>query len=218
MNIVNHNRISFAKTNIDTVLQRVSIIKRLFPNVESIAEICCGDCQRQFDIYKNHFNIKSYRGLDIDPIIVKKNNEKNINCICGNALENNIMQKFLDFDIIFFGPPLSDNCDGHTILKFNKVYPSFFDFLNLMFVELKYNGIINCICPRDTTFGDITWLYKEIKIKEPKLSLPIINYSYSNKTGNDEIHELRLKYVELWFSKNHDNLWEILKLGIQENL
>lgn len=210
MNIINHDRQSFAKTNTDSILQRVQIMQKLIPNVESIGEICCGDCLKQFHIYRNNLKIKTYRGLDIDPIIVKLNKERGISCVQGDALNAELLKSFLLSDILFFGPPLSMQCDGHAILNFDQVNPSFFDFLKLIYSELNYNGIVNCICPRDTTMGDISKLNTDIKKLVPSLSLPLINYSHSNKTGNDEEHELRLKYVELWFSKNHEDAWEVI--------
>jgi hypothetical protein len=61
--------------------------------------------------------------------------------------------------------------------------------------------------------GDITWLYNEITGLDKEVKVPLIHNSHSNRTGNDEIHETRLKYIEVWFSKKHENNWEILKLG-----
>jgi hypothetical protein len=213
MRTVNHDRNSFAKTNIDSIHHRISILRQLLPKVNTMAEICCGDCKRQYELYRKELGDISYRGLDIDPQMIKKNKANQIDCICGNALDAQVMKNFLHADVIFFGPPLSDHCDGHTLLQFNEVNPSFLDFLRLMYVDLKYDGLINCICPRSTSLGDITWLYNEITGLDKEVKVPLIHYSHSNRTGNDEIHETRLKYIEVWFSKKHENNWEILKLG-----
>ncbi|HMY65417.1 MAG TPA: hypothetical protein PL048_12700 [Leptospiraceae bacterium] len=211
---IDHSRKTFAKTNIDTVRHRAEIMKNSFPNVKSIAEICCGDCSGQYAAYMENFSLNSYCGLDIDPLIVKANLKRGIDCIQGSALDSAVMKKFISFDIIFYGPPLSENCDGHSILNFSQVEPGFFDFLNLMYNDLKYKGVVVCICPRTADMGDITQLYNEIRKSDSSVSLPLIHYSYSNKTGNGEIHELRLKYIELWFSNVHEDRWETVKSGL----
>ena len=123
------------------------------------------------------------------------------------------MSKFLDKDLLFFGPPLSSNCDGHAILNFDQVQPDFFSFLKLLYIELDYHGIINCICPKKTTMGDITKLYNSMKEIFPEIVLPIINYSYSSTTGSGVKHDSRLKYIELWFSNDHTDNWKTLELG-----
>ncbi len=151
---IDHSRKTFAKTNIDTVLQRVEIIKTLLPDVKTIGEICCGDCTRQFEIYKENFALSSYRGLDIDPFIVKFNLKKGIECLCGSAVDAGIMKNFINYDIIFYGPPLSENCDGHAILDFKAVEPSFLNFMKLIYQDLKYQGMIVCICPRTADMAD----------------------------------------------------------------
>ena len=111
--------------------------------------------------------------------------------------------------MIFFGPPLSIACDGHQILQFDEVRPSYSEFAKLLLAELKYTGLFICICPNTTTMGDISRLHHQIRKDRTEYNLPLIHYSYSTITGNDEQTELRLKYIELWFSDKHADLWEI---------
>ncbi|MFT3890801.1 MAG: hypothetical protein QM730_04135 [Anaerolineales bacterium] len=184
-------------------------MKELLPPVKTIAEICCGDCTRQFDLYSKHLDVRAYRGLDIEPSIVIENQKREIECYCGDALDKTILQKFTNDDVIFFGPPLSTACDGHQILQFDDVQPSYRDFANLLLGELNYTGILVCICPNTTTMGNIAKLHHQMKDHREKCNLPVIHYSYSTITGNDEPTELRLKYVELWFSEKHDDVWEV---------
>jgi len=39
--------------------------------------------------------------------------------------------------------------------------------------------------------------------------LRLIHYSYSSLTGNDNVTEPRLKYIEIWFSIRLNNEWEL---------
>ncbi len=203
------NKRSFARTNIQTILQRIALLKEFVPSVATIAEICCGDCTRQFDLYSQYLNVQTYRSLDIEPSIVAENQKKGIECYCGDALDKGTLQKFITDDVIFFGPPLSIECDGHQLLRFEDVTPSYVDFANLLLGELKYTGVFVCICPNTTIMGNIAKLHHDIQGFREDFHLPVIHYSYSTITGNDEPTELRLKYMELWFSDRHDDLWQV---------
>ena len=202
-------RKSFARTNIQTIHHRISIIRELFPETRSIAEICCGDCIQQHKAYQQGLSISSYAGLDIQPDIAALNRSRGIHCRCGDALDREILQEFIDFDLIFYGPPLSVDCDGHRLLNFQEVVPGFGDFSWLLLGELNYNGILVCICPRMTSMGDAVWLYKQIKELRKDVGLRLIHSSYSTITGDGEETGLRLKYLELWFSNNDEDSWEI---------
>ena len=68
----------FARTNCQTIDQRAAILRELLPSVSSIADICCGDCTRQREIYLQTLNLESYRGLDICPEIVEANQAKGV--------------------------------------------------------------------------------------------------------------------------------------------
>lgn len=207
--IPNLNQPVFARTNIQTIKQRISILKEILPSVDSIAEICCGDCQRQWQAYQKELGITSYKGLDLHPEIVKINQQKGIDCIGGDALAKSTMQQFQDFEVIFFGPPLSVDCDTHRLLGFSDVIPSYKDFMELMLNEIGYQGIIVCICPKTTTIGDIQWLYDQVKSSDHNWGLRLIHHSYSTLTGQDLVTESRLKYLELWFSNCLEDSWEM---------
>ncbi len=202
------NRRSFARTNAQTIAQRVALLRELVPGARAIAEICCGDCSRQYQAYTRELGVGTFHGLDLEPAIVAANREKGIECYQGNALDINVLQRFIGDDVIFFGPPLSETCDGHRLIDFHDVVPNYGDFIRLLLGELHYDGLLVCICPNSTNPGDITQLYGEICTIRPDANLRLIHKSYSTLTGNDEITELRLKYVELWFSSKLDDLWE----------
>jgi hypothetical protein len=202
---------TFARTNIQTLHQRVSILKKIYPSVDSIGEICCGDCQRQWEVYDSLLGISSYKTLDFLPEIVKNNQALEIDCICGDALNKLTMQLFSDLQVIFFGPPLSVDCDAHRLLTFSEVVPSYSDFMRLMVSEIGYKGTIVCICPKMTTVGEIQWLYDQIKSFSSKWGLRVIHYSQSTATGQDVLTESRLKYVELWFSSCLEDNWEVIE-------
>jgi hypothetical protein len=205
------NRVAFARTNPQTLNQRVAILRELLPDVKSIAEICCGDCSRQWEVYHRALDIKTYCGLDIQPEIAAANRAKGIDCVCGDALDRATLSRFRAFDVIFFGPPLSVNCDGHTLLSFHEVVPGFACFAHLLLGELLYSGTLVCICPKATTMGDVRWLYTRVKEQRQDVGLRLIHYSYSTVTGADVVTESRLKYVELWFSDHLDDMWEVRK-------
>jgi hypothetical protein len=200
---------SFARTNLQTIQQRAALLREIFPGVKTIAEICCGDCSRQNTIYGKTLRIERYAGLDIQPEIVALNRARGIECDCGDALDAAALLKFVDFDVLFFGPPLSEDCDGHHLLRFPEVIPGYAHFARLLLGELGYRGMLVCIGPRDTTLGDIQWFYRQIQDLHRGFGLRLIHKSYSTLTGNGEETEPRLKYVELWFSSRLEEAWEI---------
>jgi len=206
----------FARTNYQTIDQRVAILRELLPSVSSIADICCGDCTRQREIYLQTLNLESYRGLDICPEIVEANQAKGVECVCGDALDIDVLSQFQGFDVIFFGPPLSVDCDGHTLLGFRQVVPGFDEFLRLLFAELGYSGTVVCICPKSTTMGDAQWLYEQVRELRDDVGLRLIHYSITTLTGDGEITEPRLKYVVLWLSCRLTDLWEVRKSVMEE--
>lgn len=205
------SRQSFARTNRQTIAQRATILRRLAPGLRSVAEICCGDCSRQKQVYTDELGISQIRGLDLEATIVAQNRARGIDCYQGDALSIDSLRRFAQDDVVFFGPPLSEACDGHRGLDFDEVQPAYRDFARLFLGELCYDGLLVCICPKTTDMGSITRLYQDIRAYRPDVNLPLIHYSYTTLTGNDEVTELRLKYVELWFSSQHEDLWEVLE-------
>jgi hypothetical protein len=123
------------------------------------------------------------------------------------------LRRFISDEVIFFGPPLSEDCDGHRLLSFAEVRPSFADFARLLLGALHYGGALVCICPNTTTMGDITHLHRAIRDIRPDINLRQIHHSYSTLTGGNEITDLRLKYIELWFSSKLEDLWEVRESG-----
>jgi hypothetical protein len=202
-------RRSFARTNAETIAQRVVLLDEFVPGVGSIAEICCGDCSRQHKVYTSKLGVRTFRGLDLEPAIVAALQAKGIECYQGNALDVNVVRRFICDGVIFFGPPLSETCDGHRLIEFDEVRPGYADFTRLLLGELHYDGLLVCICPNTTNLGDITQLFYEIRAIRSDLNLRLIHKSFSTLTGNDEVTELRLKYVELWFSTQLEDLWEM---------
>lgn len=200
---------SFAQTNSQTILQRALLLKELFTTPISIAELCCGDCSQQFQTYSKELNLKRYCGLDIDLRVKKLNATNGIECVQGDVLDRKALQLFAAFEAVFFGPPLSVNCDGHQLFSFSEVTPSFGDLAKLFLGEIDYQGTLICICPRTTTMGDIIQFHKEIRAYRKDVGLRLIHHSYSTLTGGGEETELRLKYIELWFSIHPENEWEI---------
>ena len=210
-------RQTFARTNHQTVDQRADILRELLPNVKSVAEICCGNCTQQWEIYRRRLDLESYCGLDIHPEIVEANRARAIACVLGDALDKGVLSRFQGFDVVFFGPPLSVACDGHTLFAFREIVPSFDDFVRLLFGELSYDGTLVCICPKTTTMGDIRWLYEQTRELREDVGLRLIHYSYATVTGVGKVTEPRLKYVELWLSNQLDDVWEVRKSGAEKN-
>ncbi len=207
--IVPDIRHPFARTNIQTIRQRAGLLRELLPDVSSIAEICCGDCQAQYDIYRAELGIQRFRGLDLSPDVVALNRSRNIPCDCGNALDPSVMKVFLVFDALFFGPPLSIDCDGHRLIAFRDVKPDYFSFSNLLLHKLNYQGLLILIGPRSTTPGDAQWLDHHVRAICPNYRLRLVHNSYASITGLGEQTEMRLKYVELWFQAGKDSEWEV---------
>jgi hypothetical protein len=199
----------FAHTNIQTIQQRAGLLKELHPGISSIAEICCGDCQNQYNIYRAEFGIQRFRGLDLSRDVVALNRSRHIPCDYGDALDSVVMRSFLDFDAIFFGPPLSEDCDGHHLLSFRDVNPSYSAFAHLMLQELNYHGILVLIGPRTTTIGDVQWIDHQVYTIRPDYGLRMLHNTHSSVTGQEKTTELRLKYVELWYQINAQHQWEV---------
>lgn len=123
---------AFARTNVQTIAQRVTLLRELLPDVRAIGELCCGDCARQWAAYRQAFSGVSYRDLDIAPNIVAANQAQGIACTCGDVLDPAILRLFLGCDVLFFGPPLSQTCDGHSLLAFHEVVPTYTDSASLL--------------------------------------------------------------------------------------
>ena len=81
--------------------------------------------------------------------------------------------------------PLSEDCDGHRLLSFTEVRPSYADFARLLLGELRYAGTLVCVCPNTTTMGDITHLHHAIRDTRPDINLRLIHHSFSTLTGGD---------------------------------
>ena len=203
---------AFARTNAQTIAQRVTLLRELLPTVRTIGELCCGDCARQWTAYRQAFPDVSYHGLDIAPHIVAANQAQGIACTCGDVLDPATLRQFLACDALFFGPPLSQDCDGHNLLAFHEVVPTYADFVRLLWGDLGYQGTLVCICPNTTTMGDAQRLYAQTRIARPDVNLRLLHYSYATLTGHDEVTPLRLKYVELWFSTVLPDAWEVREL------
>ena len=199
----------FARTNRQTIAQRAAILQEFGYVAPAIAEICCGDCRRQQAIYRQTLQTTRYCGLDLSPDIVAFNKANGVDCRLGDALDPAAMRDFLSFDVLFFGPPLSAACDGHTGLPFREVVPGFDPFARLLLQELGYPGLLVCILPNSANMGDIRWLYTQAQSYRPEVGLRLIHYSYASLTGADEPTERRLKYIELWLRAGWPNAWEV---------
>ncbi len=204
----------FARTNVQTIRQRAALLRELLPNTRAIAELCCGDCSAQSEIYRSQLHIERYVGLDLQPEIVAANRARGIDCVQGDALDPRVLRRFADFDVIFFGPPLSIDCDGHHGLAFRDITPGYADFVRLMLVDLRFEGTLICIGPKTTHLGDAQWLYEQIAHWRTDMNLRLIHHSYSTVTGAGTSIEPRLKYVELWFSPRLRNAWELRMSGL----
>lgn len=204
---------AFARTNAQTIAQRVTLLRELLPDVCAIGELCCGDCAQQWAAYRQAFPDVRYQGLDITPHIVTANQAQGIACTCGDVLDPASLRPFLTCDVLFFGPPLSQACDGHNLLAFHAVVPAYADLARVLWDDLGYQGTLVCICPNTTTMGDVQWLYAQARAVRPDVNLRLLHYSYATRTGHDEITPLRLKYVEVRFSTVLPDAWEVRELG-----
>lgn len=199
----------FARTNLQTISQRAEIMRELLPGVQSIGELCGGDCAEQWRAYTQDLGIRDYLALDITPEIVAHNRKAGIDCICGDVLDPEVLRRFLGHEVLFYGPPLSVECDGHRLLTFAEVTPSYAALTGLLLGELGYEGTLVCICPKSTTMGEIRWLYQQIQAARSDVGLSLIHHSYSTVTGRGEETEPRKKYVELWFSSRLADTWAV---------
>jgi hypothetical protein len=190
----------FARTNVQTIQQRAPLLRELLPDTRAIAELCCGDGLAQDEIYRSQLHIERYVGLDLQPEIVAANRARGIECVQGDALDPKIMRRFAVFDVIFFSPPLSVDCDGHHGLVFRDIVPGYTDIARLLLADLHFEGTLICIGPKTTHLGDAQWLYEQIGHWRSDVNLRLIHHSYSTVTGAGDNTEPRLKYVELWFS------------------
>jgi hypothetical protein len=208
-------RASFARTNRQTIAQRAALIRALLPATRSIAELCCGDCGAQWEIYRETLPGLIFCGLDVAPAIVAANRAAGVPCILGDALDPAVLQRFLADDVVFFGPPLSAGCDGHQALAFDAVHPGFAAFADLFLGQLGYAGTLVCIGPKTTNMGDIRRLYDRMRGQQADIGLRLIHYSYAAVTGAGIPTEPRLKYLELWFSSRLPDTWEVRRSGCQ---
>lgn len=210
--LTNAAHAAFARTNVQTIAQRADLLRELLPHVHTIGELCCGDCSRQWTLYRQTFPGVMYRGLDVDPRIVAVNQAQGTDCVCADVLNPTALRTFLTCDVLFFGPPLSRACDGHNLLAFREVVPAYANFAHLLWSKLGYTGTLICICPNTTTIGDVRRLYSQTRAVRPDVNLRLLHYSYATHTGHDEVTPLRLKYVELWFSTVLPDAWEVREL------
>lgn len=202
-------RQSFARTNAQTIAQRAKILRELVSDVRTIGELCCGDCTAQSEMYHLTFGEITYCGLDVAHEIVALNRSQHVRCLQGNVMDVESLRLFIEFNVLFFGPPLSVDCDGHRLLSFGEVTPSFPDFARLLWCELSYFGTCVFICPNTTTLGEVRRLYAQVKSWRPEVGLRLLHYSHATITGNGEEHAPRLKYIELWFSSVLPDEWEM---------
>ncbi len=83
----------FARTNAQTIAQRVALLRELLPGARAIGELCCGDCRAQSAIYRHELAVERYHGLDIHPGIVAQNRAQGVDCALGDALDANALQR-----------------------------------------------------------------------------------------------------------------------------
>jgi hypothetical protein len=206
-----HSRSSFARTNTRTIGHRVTLLRSLLPGIRSVAEICGGDCSAQAEAYRCELGIERFLAVDIDPEIAAQNQQRGVPTLCADALDATAMGVLRECDVVFFGPPLSEACDGHRLLDFDEVRPGFSDFARMLLGVLSYDGLFVCIGPRTTDMGDIRKLHRVVKSERPDYGLTLIHHSFSNITSRGERTEPRCKYIELWFSAQLGDRWEVLE-------
>lgn len=207
------SRRTFARTNTETVAQRVALLRELCPGVSSVGELCCGDCSRQHAAYRDELSVARYRALDIQPDIVRDNRARGIDCVHGDVLDPAVLRRFLDLDVLFFGPPLSEGCDGHNLLGFSQVVPAYGPFVRLLYGELRYEGVLVAVCPKATTMGDVRRLHAEIVAARPEVGLRLLHHSHAAMTDAGAPLEPRLKYIELWMGPRFPDAWELRRTG-----
>ena len=204
-----HSRSSFARTNTHTISQRVALLRKLAPEARSVAEVCGGDCSDQAGAYRRDLGIERFLAIDIDPAVATQNRQRGLPTLCGDALDAKAMAILTEFDVVFFGPPLSEECDGHRGLDFDEVRPGFADFARLLIGDLAYDGLFVCIGPRTTDMGDIRKLHGTMQAIRPDFGLALIHHSFSSLTSRGEKTEPRCKYIELWFSTKLGDRWQL---------
>ncbi len=197
----------FVRTNRQTIAQRATLLQELLPAVQTIGELCCGDCSCQSEVYRQ-IGISHYVGLDISGEIVATNRARGLNCLQGDVLNPVALRRFIECEILFFGPPLSVNCDGHQRLTFSQVLPDYAGFSRLLWVELAYQGTAIYICPNSTTPADVRQMYDHIRLTRPDVGMRLVWQSWSTETGQGVVTEPRLKYIEVWFSSVLPDRWE----------
>lgn len=175
--------------------------------MRAIGEICCGDCACQHATYSELLVLDRYVGLDLDPVIVAANRKRGIECLRGDTLDATVMRSFLACDVLFFGLPLSQNCDGHSLLSFRGTAPGYDDFCALLYGRLGYTGTIVCIAPKQTRLGDVQWLHSQVTRHTLAVNLPLIHWNHATVTGGGEATLPRLKYVGIWLSPRLENRW-----------
>ena len=204
-----HSRSSFARTNPHTIAQRVSLLRDLAPGIRSIAEVCGGDCSAQAAAYRDELGVGRFLTVDIDPAVAVANRAIGLETLCADALDPVAMRPLTECEVVFFGAPLSEDCDGHRLLSFDEVRPGFADFAQMLLGELSFAGLFVCIGPRTTDMGDIRKLHRVVQETRPEYGLSLIHHSYSTLTGRGERTELRCKYIELWFSAQLGDQWQV---------
>lgn len=204
-----HSRSSFARTNPRTIAQRVGLLRELAPGVRSIAEVCGGDCSAQAEAYRRELGVGRFLAVDIDPAVAEANRAIGLETLCANALDPRAMSVLTECEVVFFGPPLSEDCDGHRLLSFDEVRPGFADFARMLLGELSFSGLFICIGPRTTDMGDIRKLHRVVQEIRPDYGLSLIHHSYSTLTSRGERTEPRCKYIELWFSVQLGDQWKV---------
>jgi hypothetical protein len=206
-------RRAFARTNTETVAQRVALLRELVPGVASVGELCSGDCSRQHAAYRDQLGVARYRALDLQPDIVRMNRAQGIDCVQGDVRDHAVLRGFLDLDVLFFGPPLSEDCDGHNLLSFSQVVPAYGPFVRLLYGDLRYQGVLVAICPKATTMGDIRRLHAETLAARPEVGLGLLHYTHAAMTDSGKPMEARLKYIELWLGPSFADRWEVRRTG-----
>lgn len=204
-----HSRASFARTNERTIAQRVALLRELAPGVRSIAEVCGGDCSAQAAAYRQELGVERFVAVDVDPAIAAANAQRGLHTVCADALDPVAMRVLVGCDVVFFGPPLSEDCDGHRLLAFEEVRPGFAAFATMLLGELRYDGLLVCIGPRTTGMGDVQKLHAVVQAVRAEVGLALVHHSFSSVTGRGERTEPRRKYVELWFSAKLGDRWVV---------
>lgn len=201
---------AFVHTNPQTVMQRAVLLETYFPGIQSIAELCCGNCLEQWQLYRERLGVHQFLGLDLDPAVVALNTGQHVPCVQGDVMQPATLARFLGFEVVFFGPPLSVDCTGHKPLAYRQVVPAYADFMRLLLGDLHYTGLVVCICPKTTRMDDMEKLHTVVQSVNPEYGLSLIHRSHSNLTSAGKPTELRLKYIELWFSRTLGDRWQML--------